>query len=69
MAKIQIPRKVKPTPGHFSQRPDPGIQEGDGIHNGKKIPTAEIVRDAKTDGGKSQRRSLADRKKATGQTK
>jgi hypothetical protein len=38
-------------------------------HSGVDYRTPEKVRDAKDDGGKSQRRSLADRNKATGQTK
>jgi hypothetical protein len=38
-------------------------------HSGVDHPKPKKVRDAVDDGGKSQRRSLAARKAATGQTK
>lgn len=48
---------------------DPKSREVETRRIGLQDRLKEQVKDAKHDGGKSQRRSLADRNKATGQTK
>ena len=48
---------------------DPKSREVETLRIGLQDRLKEAVKDAKSDGGKSQRRSVADRNKATGQVK
>jgi hypothetical protein len=43
--------------------------EAPGVHSGVRIPASVKVKDAKHDGGKSQRKAIADHRARTGQTK